>query len=71
MLMTRILTAVILLPIILWILIWGPEWSMFVLLLFAQGMSVFEMSLMLQPKLDEMLRNFVSLNSQGRDAPPL
>lgn len=71
MLMPRILTAAILLPMILWILILGPEWSMFVLLLCALSLSVFEMSLMLQPKLDEMLRNYVSLNAQGRSAPPL
>lgn len=69
--MTRVLTAAILLPVILWIIIRGPEWSMFSLLLGALSLSVFEMSLMLQPKLDEMLRNYVSLNVQRRDASPL
>lgn len=75
MLITRVVTVAILLPIILWILIKGPEGAMFGLLLIASGLSVFEMSLMLQPKLDEMLRNYVSLNARienhARDIQPL
>lgn len=57
--MTRVITAVILLPLILWLIIKGPHWGMFTLLLGAVVVSVFEMAMMLQPRLDEMLRNYV------------
>ena len=65
MLITRVVTAAVLLPIVLWILLKGPEWSMFGLLLVAMALSVFEMSVMLQPRLDEMLRNYIRLNPSG------
>ena len=58
MLRTRILTAVFLLPTILGLLIYGPQWSVGLLILFAITLSVFEMSMMIQPRLDEMLRNY-------------
>lgn len=68
MLITRVVTAVVLLPIILWVLLRGPEWSMFGLLLFASGLSVYEMSVMLQPRLDEMLRNYIRLSPNGESS---
>jgi phosphatidate cytidylyltransferase len=61
MLKTRVFTALALLPAILWLLIDGPGWGVSLLILFAIAVSVFEMSMMLQPRLDEMLRNYSSL----------
>ena len=58
MLKTRVLTAVAILPALLWLLIDGPLWGVGSLLMFAIALSVFEMSMMIQPRLDEMLRNY-------------
>lgn len=58
MLKTRVLTTVAILPALLWLLIEGPHVGVAALLLFAIGLSVFEMSMMIQPRLDEMLRNY-------------
>lgn len=57
--MTRVLTAAVLLPLVLWLIMAGPHWSMFILILLAMILSVFEMAMMLQPRIDEMLRNYV------------
>ena len=58
MLRVRIFTAFLLLPLLLWLLIDGPEWAVMILLLASIFVSVFEMSMMIQPRLDEMLRNY-------------
>jgi phosphatidate cytidylyltransferase len=67
MLKTRFLTAVALLPAVLWLLIYGPGWGVSLLILFAIAVSVFEMSMMLQPRLDEMLRNYSALGGSRSD----
>jgi phosphatidate cytidylyltransferase len=58
------MTAAVLLPAILWLLIAGPHWSVGLLILFAITLSVFEMSMMIQPRLDEMLRNYSFVGSE-------
>jgi phosphatidate cytidylyltransferase len=58
MLKTRILTAAILLPLLLILLIQGPSWAVAVTLFVLISLSVFEMSMMIQPRLDEVLRNY-------------
>jgi phosphatidate cytidylyltransferase len=63
MLKTRVLTAMALLPLVLWLLVDGPHWGVGLLLIFAITLSVYEMSIMLQPRLDEMLRNYASFVS--------
>jgi phosphatidate cytidylyltransferase len=65
MLITRVLTAAALLPLVLWSLIDGPVWAAALLILSAICLSVFEMSMMIQPRLDEMLRNY-SVVGAGR-----
>ena len=58
MLKARVLTAIAILPALLWILADGPHMAVAALLLGAIALSVFEMSMMIQPRLDEMLRNY-------------
>jgi phosphatidate cytidylyltransferase len=59
MLATRLLTAAALLPLLLWLLVSGPQWAVFLLLIIASVVSVIEMSLMIQPRLDNLFRNFI------------
>ncbi|MCX6117037.1 MAG: phosphatidate cytidylyltransferase [Proteobacteria bacterium] len=63
MLKTRILTVVILLPFLMWLLLYAPHEVMFVALAISTTISVFEMSMMLQPRLDELFRNFVFVDN--------
>lgn len=65
MLKTRIITAFLVLPALLWLLILGPNWAVLLLILASVLVSVFEMSMMIQPRLDEMLRNY-SVVGQAR-----
>jgi len=65
MLRARLLTAAVLLPALLWLLMAGPAWGVMLLILAAIFLSVFEMSMMIQPRLDEMLRNY-SIVGGGR-----
>jgi len=58
MLRARLLTVAVLLPAVLWLLIDGPWWGVMLLILSAIFLSIFEMSMMIQPRLDEMLRNY-------------
>lgn len=66
MLKTRVLTVAVILPALLWLLIDGPNWGVGLLIIAAITLSVFEMSMMIQPRLDEMLRNYSKVvPSQG------
>jgi phosphatidate cytidylyltransferase len=67
MLKVRIMTVAALLPALLWLLIKGPAWGVGCLIVFAIGLSVYEMSMMLQPRLDEMLRNYGAMNGSRTD----
>ena len=67
MLKARVLTAAILLPGLLWLLIEGPAWAVGSFVLLAIGVSVFEMSMMIQPRLDEMLRNYANMTGARTD----
>ena len=58
MLRTRVLTAMVLMPMLMWLLIYGPSAAVFILVLLVIALSVFEMAMMLQPRLDEVLRNY-------------
>ena len=64
MLKTRILTVIALLPALLWLLLRGPHWGVAILILIAIMLSVFEMSMMIQPRLDEMMRNYSILGGE-------
>lgn len=64
MLKTRVLTAAVLLPAVLWLLLRGPHWAVLLLILAAIILSVFEMSMMIQPRLDEMLRNYSVMGAE-------
>jgi phosphatidate cytidylyltransferase len=73
MLKTRVMTAILLLPLLLWLIIKGPQWSLFCVVLVALFVSVFEMAMMIQPRLDQMLRNYARfeadvLNSKSGQA---
>jgi phosphatidate cytidylyltransferase len=48
----------VVLPALLWLIIAGPSWAVMLLILASIFISVLEMSLMIQPRLDEMLRNY-------------
>jgi phosphatidate cytidylyltransferase len=48
----------VVLPALLWLIISGPSWAVMLLILASIFISVLEMSLMIQPRLDEMLRNY-------------
>lgn len=52
------MTAMVVLPALLWLIIAGPSWAVMLLILASIFISVLEMSLMIQPRLDEMLRNY-------------
>ena len=61
MLRIRILTAVVLLPLLLALLLQGPVWGVAFLIIALISVSVFEMSTMIQPRLDEVLRNYAAV----------
>lgn len=63
MLKARLLTAIFALPALLCLLIWGPAWAVTLLILASIFISVLEMSMMIQPRLDEMLRNYSVVGS--------
>jgi phosphatidate cytidylyltransferase len=67
MLKARIMTAIVVLPALLWLVISGPSWAVILLILASIFVSVMEMSMMIQPRLDEMLRNYSVVGSGRTD----
>jgi phosphatidate cytidylyltransferase len=59
MLKTRFTTVALLLPLLLWSIVSGPQWAFLFVVLTAMSLSVYEMMMMFQPRLDEMLRNYI------------
>jgi phosphatidate cytidylyltransferase len=68
MLRIRILTAVVLLPLLLALLLQGPVWGVAFLIIALISVSVFEMSTMIQPRLDEVLRNYAAVGDDIGEA---
>jgi CDP-diglyceride synthetase len=64
MLKVRLLTVAALLPLLLALLNYGPSWGFAVLIVVLITISVFEMSMMIQPRLDEVLRNFGAVGGE-------
>lgn len=65
MLKVRLLTVAALLPLLLALLCYGPSWAFAVFIVVLITISVFEMSMMIQPRLDEVLRNFGSVSGES------
>ncbi len=68
MLKARILTAAVLLPLLLALLIYGPAWGVAIFLVILITISVGEMSMMIQPRLDELLRNYAAVDGAQGEA---
>lgn len=64
MLKTRLLTVAALLPLLLALVCYGPPWAFVILIVALITISVFEMSMMIQPRLDEVLRNFGAVGGE-------